>query len=131
MQFNADKCEVLRITNKRNPTICNYRVHDQHLQTVKQAKYLDATISSDLSCVWPGLCSNYTILDPCNGQCYERPQHEIPRSTVVRECTHVFLFPEYHKDLEQTATAGCLSTQFRGLQAAAPEIHRVNNKVAF
>ena len=49
MQFNADKCEVLRITNKRNPTICNYRVHDQHLQTVKQAKYLGATISSDLS----------------------------------------------------------------------------------
>ena len=49
MQFNADKCEVLRITNKRNPTICNYRVQDQHLQTVKQAKYLGATISSDLS----------------------------------------------------------------------------------
>ena len=49
MQFSADKCEVLRITNKRNPTICNYRVHDQHLQTVKQAKYLGATISSDLS----------------------------------------------------------------------------------
>ena len=49
MQFNADKCEVIRITNKRNPTICNYRVHDQHLQTVKQAKYLGATISSDLS----------------------------------------------------------------------------------
>ena len=53
------------------------------------------------------------------------------RSTVVLECTHVFLFPEYHKDLEPTATAGCLSTQLRGLQAAAAEIHRVNNKVAF
>ena len=49
MQFNADKCEVPWITNKGNPTICNYRVHDQHLQTVKQAKYLGATISSDLS----------------------------------------------------------------------------------
>ena len=35
------------------------------------------------------------------------------------------------KDLEPTATAGCLSIQLRGLQAAAPEIHRVNNKVPF
>ena len=45
MQFNAEKCEVLRITNKKNPTICNYSLHDEHLQTVKQAKYLGATIS--------------------------------------------------------------------------------------
>ena len=42
------KCEVIRITNKKNPTICNYSVHDKHLQTVKQAKYLAATISSEL-----------------------------------------------------------------------------------
>ena len=49
MQFNTDKCEVLRITKRKNPTICNYSLYDQHLQTVKQAKYLGATISSDLS----------------------------------------------------------------------------------
>ena len=48
-QFNADKCEVLRITKKKNPTISNYSLHDQHLQAVQQAKYLGATISSDLS----------------------------------------------------------------------------------
>ena len=50
MQFNADKCEVLRITNKTNPFICNYSAHEQHLQIVKQIKYLGATFSSDLSC---------------------------------------------------------------------------------
>ena len=49
MQFNADKCEVLRITKKKNPTICNNGHQDQHLQTVQQAKYLSATISLDLS----------------------------------------------------------------------------------
>ena len=49
MQFNADKCGVLRITNKTNLFICNYNVHDQHLQIVKQAKYLCTTISSDPS----------------------------------------------------------------------------------
>ena len=49
MQFNADNCEELRITKKKNPTICNYSLHDQHLQTVKQVKYLGATISSDFS----------------------------------------------------------------------------------
>ena len=46
MQFSADKCKVLWITNKKNPFVCNYSVY---LQTVKQAKYLGATISSDLS----------------------------------------------------------------------------------
>ena len=27
MQFNADKCKVIRITKKKNPTICNYSLH--------------------------------------------------------------------------------------------------------
>ena len=49
---DAVQCRQMRGTtnsNKRNPTICNYSVHDQHLQTVKQAKYLGATISLCLS----------------------------------------------------------------------------------
>ena len=45
MQFNPDKCEVIRITNKRNPIIGTYRIHGPELQIVKHAKYLGATIS--------------------------------------------------------------------------------------
>ena len=49
MQFNPDKCEVIRITNKRNPLTNKYYIHDTELLTVKDAKYLGVTVSSDLS----------------------------------------------------------------------------------
>ena len=48
MQYNLDKCEVLRITKKKNPLIQNYKIHGTELQTVDQAKYLGTTISNDL-----------------------------------------------------------------------------------
>ena len=49
MQFNPDKYEVIRITNKRNPLTNKYCIHDTELQTVKNAKYLGVTVISDLS----------------------------------------------------------------------------------
>ena len=44
MQFNANKCE-----NKRKPLTHDHGIHGLKLQTVKNAKYLGATISLDLS----------------------------------------------------------------------------------
>ncbi len=39
MHFNPDKCEVLRITQKRKHIIqADYTIHDQNLQVVKEAK---------------------------------------------------------------------------------------------
>ena len=47
--FNADKCEVLRITNKRRPICADYYIHSQRLASNTDAKYLGETISNYLS----------------------------------------------------------------------------------
>ena len=49
MEFNADKCEVIRITTKKNPIIYNYQIHQTTLQSTEQAKYLGVTITPELS----------------------------------------------------------------------------------
>lgn len=58
MSFNPDKCEVLRITNKRNKIMANYYIHGQQLQIVDNAKYLGLTISKNLS--WNNHVNNIT-----------------------------------------------------------------------
>jgi hypothetical protein len=40
MKFNASKCYVLRITNKKKPVLHNYTMHDQILENVDQNPYL-------------------------------------------------------------------------------------------
>ena len=45
MEFNSDKCEVLRITRKRNPVIFPYKLHSKELNVTNVAKYLGVTIS--------------------------------------------------------------------------------------
>ena len=49
MGFNADKCEVIRITNKKRPFCSDYTIHNQKLNIKTETKYLGVTISSDLS----------------------------------------------------------------------------------
>ena len=56
MQFNPDKCEVLRITRKRSPTIYPYTLHKTPLRSTDNAKYLGVTISRDLN--WSNHISN-------------------------------------------------------------------------
>jgi len=50
MSFNPDKCEVLRLTLKRQNIIqATYRIHGQPLKSVSSAKYLLLTIDSKLN----------------------------------------------------------------------------------
>ena len=48
MEFNAEKCQVLRVTRRRHIVEHQYTLHGKELETCTAAKYLGITISSDL-----------------------------------------------------------------------------------
>ena len=49
MHFNPDKCELIRITNKRKIISATYHIHNIQLKQAKRAKYLGLTFSNTLS----------------------------------------------------------------------------------
>ena len=49
MFFNPDKCEHIRITNKRKVIQTSYNIHGQTLNETSKAKYLGVTIDNTLS----------------------------------------------------------------------------------
>ena len=49
MSFNPSKCEVVRITRKRNPIKANYQIHGHDLSVVTSGKYLGVTLTDNLS----------------------------------------------------------------------------------
>ena len=49
MEFHPAKCNVLRITRKRNKTIFPYTLYDHILEEVSLAKYLGLTMSNGMS----------------------------------------------------------------------------------
>lgn len=44
MRLSPDKCEVLRVTNRRYLLPANYSIHGQVLNTIDSAKYLGVTL---------------------------------------------------------------------------------------
>ena len=59
MEFNTDKCQVLRVSRKRDPLIHEYILHGKILESVDSAKYLVVSITSDLC--WNQHISNIVI----------------------------------------------------------------------
>ena len=49
MEFSPDKCEVIRMSNKRKPIMYPYKLHGTELKSAETAKYLGVTISKDLN----------------------------------------------------------------------------------
>ena len=49
MRFNASKCQVLQITNKRKPIPATYTIHGQVLEVVDSAKYLGVHLDTHLN----------------------------------------------------------------------------------
>ena len=49
MEFHPDKCQLLRVTNKRKPICAKYTIHQQELQKTDTAKYLGVTLHHKLS----------------------------------------------------------------------------------
>ena len=47
MEFNADKCHVLRVTCKQNPIVHDYTLHGKVLETLDSGKYLGVTLTTD------------------------------------------------------------------------------------
>ena len=58
MEFNPDKCEVIRITNKKTVITTDYIIHGQLLKTTNKAKYLGVTIDNKLT--WAAHIQNTT-----------------------------------------------------------------------
>ena len=49
MEFNPEKCEVIRVTKKKNPIIFPYKLHNIELKSARTAKYLGIKISNYLN----------------------------------------------------------------------------------
>ena len=49
MAFNPDKCEMIRITNKKPPTLFDYTLHGVSVKETDSAIYLGDNITRDLS----------------------------------------------------------------------------------
>ena len=67
MEFNLDKCKVLRVTNKRITINQNYTMHNQVLEVVDSAKYLGIHIHKKLS--W-NTHINYTVKKANQTRCF-------------------------------------------------------------
>ena len=49
MKFHPDKCQLLKVTNKRKPSSYNYNIHNVEIQETDNANYLGVNVNNKLS----------------------------------------------------------------------------------
>ena len=49
MQFHPQKCQLLRVTSKTNPSIYTYKIHGIDIEVTDDARYLGVSINNKLS----------------------------------------------------------------------------------
>ena len=116
MEFHPDKCQVLRITNKKKPILSGYTIHNSLLTLVNSAKYLGVTIDNRLN--WGAHCN--AVCNKANSTLafLQRNLQGCPKS-VKEKCVNTFVRP--------TLEYGCsvwdphFSNQIENLEKKAKE----------
>ena len=90
MKFNADKCQVIRFTNKRSPAKHGYILHGQPLEEVTSAKYLGLNLDPKLN--WNGHVAATCKKANRTRAFIQRNTYHCPQA--IREmCYHTFIRP--------------------------------------
>ena len=82
MEFHPQKCQLLRITNKKNTIKHNYKIHGHTLEEVDAAKYLGVTLHKTLS--WNTHIQNITNKANKTRAFIQRNLHAAPPQTKER-----------------------------------------------
>ena len=104
MEINPDKCEVIRITNrKKKKIVTNYSTHEHQLKEVKGAKYLGVTIDRTLS--WNDHINNVTKKVNYTRAFLQRNINRCPEA-IKTLCYQTFVRPvmEYESTVRDLST---------------------------
>ncbi len=104
MSFNPDKCEVLRVTNKRNTYRATYSIDGQELKQVDSAKYLD--VDHDAKLTWNSHIDRITKKANSTKAFLQRNTSCCPRK-IKANCYTTFVCPS----LEYTSSVWSPHTQ--------------------
>ena len=79
MSFNPSKCEVLTVTHKKQPILCNYSIHDQNLNSALNIS------AYSLDFKWNKHISQITgKAKPDAGLCEKKHQHMVTYNTKTK-----------------------------------------------
>jgi hypothetical protein len=81
MEFHPEKCQVLHISNKRNPLEYNYNIHGHILKEAETSKYLGINLNRTLS--WNNHINTVAKKASNISAFLQRNLHQLPKSPVL------------------------------------------------